>query len=354
MMTTHSFEVRSLGIADLELAPACFQNERDGFATIGKAAHYVQFAAEGIERPVYYFRNITAHGQRWAGITELGPGPLAVQRGIHGDDMAQGSSPTAPYHLASMFPRTFEMETPVPYSLLRFEEGVSGEVACRLVEGEGGSILDLTLEPFPLAVISHANVEQPAPYFQVNAVARGTFHGRHVVGMGGFDRTFVVREARRSDAVAERIYADTYRCTCALYSGIRADGRKECVYALITMRNGEGIGMYYLDGEDPVVTDEVRLDAVFRPLPYVDDGTLVYTDATWHIGPKTVHFNGKWGTKSFSFAPKLEKHGQSQCFGLWYEGSTPYRHVVSHAFNENTGDAYADRLRAMGFVVLDA
>ena len=352
------FEVRPLTIEDLELEPPCFANAQDGYARMGKAAHYAQFAVEGHRSPLYWFRNITPEGQRWAGITEFGATPLSYQIGIHGDDIAQEGDATHPYGEASPAEagpdasgRAFELLTPEPYSLLRFEEDGGGIIA-HAMEGEDGSILDITIEPFPYAVISHAHAAQPAPYFQVNTLVRGTFHGQPIVGLGGFDRTFVRNQGAADSVQTEQDYAATYRCTCALYSGVREDGRKECVYALITTENGHGIGIYYIDGEEPVVTDEVRLDAVFQPLPYVDDGTVVYTDATWHIGPKTIHFTGKWGTKSFSFAPKLGKHGQSQCFGTWYEGDVPYQHVVSHAFNENTGDAYAERFREMGFTVL--
>lgn len=347
------FEVRKLTIEDLELAPACFANERDGFATMGKAAQYAQFSVEEIKNPVYYFRNINPDSQRWGGIIEFGDHPLAYQRGLHGDDLAQGETPSRGYERVKDHPKTFEMESASPYSLLRFLDDEHGGVCAQFQEGVDGSILDLKVTPFPVAVISHANDRQPAPYFQVNTMVTGTYMGKPVCGLGGFDRTFVVGGVKGDRAKEEKNYAATYRCTCALYSGIRQDGRKECVYALITTQNGTGIGMYYIDGEEPVVTDQVYLEADFHRLPYVDDGTVVYTDATWKIGPKTIHFHGKWGTKSFSAQPKLDKHGQSQCFGTWYEGDTPYEHVISHAFNENSGDAYAERMEQMGFKVLD-
>ena len=346
------FEVRKLTIDDLERAPRCFANAQDGCAVLGKAAHYAQFTVEGIKNPVYYFRNINPDSQRWSGIIELGGHPLACQRGLHGDDIAQGDAVSRPYRKVQDAPKLFAMESTAPYSLLRFADDGSGGVTAEFKEGPGGSILDLKVTPFPVAVISHANPEQPAPYFQVNTLVTGTYMGRPVRGMGGFDRTFVPSRVQGDRGKEEENYAATYRCTCALYAGVRRDGRRECVYALITNRNGTGIGMYYLDGEEPTVTDRVRLDTVYYRLPYMQDDTVVYTDAVWTIGPKTVHFSGKWGTKSFSARPKLDKHGQSQCFGTWYEGDTPYEHVLSHAFNENSGDAFAARMRSMGFEVI--
>lgn len=352
-MGAYDFEVRKLTIDDFPLAPPCFQNEQDGNAVMGKAAQYAQFFAEGILNPVYYFRNVNSDSQRWSGISEFGAGPLSPQKGLHGNDIAQGEAPTVPYCKVCDNPVTYEIVSEKPYSLLRFMDDGKGGVIAEFKEGKDGCILDLKVKPFPVAVISHSNQAQPAPYFQVNTMVTGTYMGRPIVGMGGFDRTFIVNRAKGDAKKEEQDYAATYRCTCALYSGIREDGRKECVYALITTENGKGIGMYYIDDEEPVITDQVYLDAKFCRLPYVDDGTVVYTDAIWTIGPKKIHFHGKWGTKSFTAYPKVEKHGQSQCFGTWYEGNTPYRHVVSHAFNENSGDAFAERMRQMGFEVIE-
>lgn len=353
MKSNYNFEVRKLTIDDLELEPDCFKGEQDGNAIWGKAAQYAQFFVEGIKNPVYYFRNVEPDKQRWAGIIEFGDGPLDYQKGLHDKDLAQETASTLKYRKVSDCPKTFEIESLEPYSLLRFMDDGNGGVIAEFKEGKDGSIIDLKIEPFPVCVISHSNEEQPSPYFQVNTIVSGTYMGKPVKGMGGFDRTFLPNRIQDNEEAVEKDYAATYRCTCALYSGIREDGRKECVYALITNDNGKGLGMYYIDGEETIVTDEVYLDADFQHLPYVDDGTVVYTEATWKIGPKTIHFNGKWGTKSFTAQPKLDKHGQSQCFGTWYEGDTPYEHVIEHTFNENTGDAFAERMSEMGFKILD-
>lgn len=352
-MAGYHFDVRKLTIDDLELAPKCFENEQDGNATVGKAAQYAQFFVEGLNNPVYYFRNVTPTNQRWAGISEFGDTPLSTQKGLHETDIAQESAKTLAYRKVCDDPKTFEITTQHPYSVIRFMDDGHGGVIGECKEGENGSILDLKVYPLPVAVISHANREQPAPYFQVNTYVTGTYMGKPVEGMGGFDRTYIVGNVKGDATAQEQNYAATYRVNCALYSGVREDGRKECVYALIASENGKGVGMYYIDGEEPIVTDQVHLDAEWHRLPYVDDDTVVYTNATWTIGPKTIHFVGKWGTKGFTAYPKVEKHGQSQCFGEWYEGDKPYRHVVSHAFNENSGDSYAARIRSLGFEIAD-
>ncbi|MDE6108630.1 MAG: hypothetical protein K2F83_08225, partial [Oscillospiraceae bacterium] len=191
VMECGSFEVRKLTIDDLERAPQCFANEGDGFAVLGKAAQYAQFSVEGIKNPVYYFRNINPDSQRWSGIIEFGDGPLDYQRGLHGDDIAQENAVSGPYRKVGDKPKVFEIESTEPYSLLRFMDDGSGGVVAEFKEGVGGSILDLKVTPFPVAVISHANRAQPAPYFQVNTLVTGTYMGKKVCGMGGFDRTYV-------------------------------------------------------------------------------------------------------------------------------------------------------------------
>ena len=87
-------------------------------------------------------------------------------------------------------------------------------------------------------------------------------------------------------------------------------------------------------------------------LPYVDDGTCVFKDAIFRFAGKEIHFEGKWGTKGVRPEPRIEKHGQSQILGTWYEGSTPYKHKLSMTFSENM-EAYDYKLEKMGFDVKD-
>jgi hypothetical protein len=83
-----------------------------------------------------------------------------------------------------------------------------------------------------------------------------------------------------------------------------------------------------------------------------DDGTVMYKDALFIVGNKKIHFEGKWGTKGFLNEPRLEKHGQSQMFGTWYEGKERYRHRVYYTFTENM-EAYDENLKSYGFDVKD-
>jgi len=352
-MNKFDFEIRKLRIDDLELAPSCFKNEQGCGATVGKMAHYAQFWIDGIKNPVYWFRNVEPHCQRWCGISELGDGPLEPQKGLHGDDLAQAMTPTIKYQKVCDKPKTFEIKTGDPYSLIRFVDDGNGGVYAEFKEGKDGCILDIKAVPLPKAVFSHSTPDIPAPYFQTDTVITGTYMGNPIRGMGGFDRTYLLNNAVGKTEEEEALYAKTYRCNCALYCGIREDGRMEFLNAQIMDENGKGIGVYFLEGEEPIVTEDVRLEADFQHLPYVDDGTVVYTKGIWYVGPKVIHFDGKWGAKGFTAYPKIEKHGQSQCLGTWYEGKIPYKHTLEHTFTENSGDAYADRVKRMGFKVID-
>ena len=99
-----------------------------------------------------------------------------------------------------------------------------------------------------------------------------------------------------------------------------------------------------------MLTDKVSMETEWKRLPYVDDGTCVYKNAVFRFAGKEFHFEGKWGTKGFTEKPRVEKHGQSQIFGTWYEGDTPYDHELSFGFSENM-EAYDYKLEKLGFEV---
>ena len=73
---------------------------------------------------------------------------------------------------------------------------------------------------------------------------------------------------------------------------------------------------------------------------------------TGNVCGKEIHFTGKWGTKGFLAKPRVEKHGQSQVAGTFYEGDTPYEHQLSNCWVECM-EAYDYKLREWGFDVVD-
>ena len=135
--------------------------------------------------------------------------------------------------------------------------------------------------------------------------------------------------------------------------GIRKDGRREFCNASLGLSEGaRSIVAYKIDGEEMIITDEVSLEADWMHLSYVDDGTCVFQNAILRFNGKEIHFEGKWGTKGFLKKPRIERHGQSQIFGTWYEGSEPYEHRLYYTFVENM-EAYDKNLKRFGFDVID-
>ena len=116
--------------------------------------------------------------------------------------------------------------------------------------------------------------------------------------------------------------------------------------------DGKTVAIYYIDGETPIICDYFTLEADWVHLPYVDDGTCVFTDAVIRFSGKEFHFHGKWGNKGFTEKPRIEKHGQSQISGTWYEGKIPYRHRLYYSGFENM-EAYDYKLKKMGFSIVD-
>ncbi len=347
-----NIEYRPLRIEDFDNTCAAFQNENDKYAEFAKSSNFASFFAEWNKNPVFYFRMVNPDSQRWCGIVEFGDEPLSIQKGLHGSDLAQIDSKTTGFKKISKKPITYCMSTESPEMSIQYFDDGNGGVIGKIKEGNGGLVLDLNITPMPIAIFNHSSAFQPMPYFVVTTLVEGTYMGRPIRGTGLIDRYFMPKNSL-DDKAKEKMYSGAYDAIFGIYSGVREDGRKEWVYATITNENGKGIGFYYIDGEEPILTNEVYLEADFKHLPYVYDDTVMYTDAIWTIGNKKIHFNGKWGTKGFTEYPKIEKHGQAQCFGTWYEGDKPYHHTVYNAFNEVTGNGYADLIMKKGFRIID-
>ena len=136
------------------------------------------------------------------------------------------------------------------------------------------------------------------------------------------------------------------------YASVRADGRKEACGVSIMGRNGYGFAYYCIDGEEPVLTDEVWLEADMYHLPYADpdDPTVTFKDAVWRFADKEIHFLGKWGGKGYWDHPRLETPGLSHVYGRYYVGDQPYKQMNYHVFNENTS-AFDYAAEEQGFTV---
>ena len=342
------YELKTPTMDDFSYRPGIYQNDVDGNAILTIFSNYGILFPEGdTENPLFYFRHLNVDSVRWAGIIKLGKGFDAPQISAHHRDIAQAGDRVNPYGKLSEKPLVYGMRgIDKPFEIAYHEDG-----SVTWKEGENGSILNVKCTPFPYALFTHKTSIMRAPIWLQTAMSvEGTYEGKPVVGLGCHDRTFIAENATQDSLWAAGC---TIYC-CANYSGIREDGRKESFFAQLDVANKEkGIVFYYLEGEEPIVTDKVTLETEWHHLPYApNDPTCVYKDATWRFADKEIHFHAKWGAKGFTEKPRMEKLGYSHCFGEWYEGKTPYKHIYENTFTENM-EAIDKRIKEAGYVVHD-
>ena len=345
-MKIKGIDVRKFTAADLDPKPECYQNEIDGYAGLVTFTSYAMLFPNGVdEKPIYFMRNSNADSFRWMGVINLGDGPLDYQTSAHHEDLAQADARVSPYQKVSDDPVAYEIKSDYPYSYRRYsEEG------CIWKEGENGSVFDLKYEPLPYAIFEHKDSPRRGLFWLQGAIVSGTYEGKPVAGMGGFDFTYL------EDGGDHIKHDNTLAYVVSLLLSVREDGRREIAYACIPVEpggNGNGEAYYFIDGEEPIVTNEVCLEADWRRLPYLLEGdhTVVMVDGVWKFGGKEFHVNGKWGAKGFTAKPRLERIGQSQCFGTWYEGKEPYKQKMYHVITESMS-ASEENITKMGFKVI--
>ena len=318
-----------------------FENGFDGFPELGLLDTYGMVFPEGdvSKKPIIYFRHADAKkGQfRFANFVELGDNWLDVQKGVyHESEVAQKDTPFVNYHKIS--------ENPLVYGYGSEEKKVDIQYHKDYININEGDFFKVKAIPWPVAFYDHQSVYQNSSTVFQPVTFAGTYDGKPALGLGSCDRMFF-KQNISFDKVPM-----AYIALSAM--GIRDDGRKESAFISISLTEvGKTLAIYYLEGEQPVITDTVYMEADWVHLPYVDDGTCIFKNATFHICDKEIHFEGKWGTKGFTAQPNLDKHGQSQIFGTWYEGKKQYKHRLFHTFVENM-EAYDTKLENLGFKVL--
>ncbi|MCR4854931.1 MAG: hypothetical protein K5908_02065 [Erysipelotrichaceae bacterium] len=338
-LTDLKIEYRKLRNDDFSPSPSCFREDIPG-----EEVRLIRHDNCGMllfenRRPQYYFHNMNETSSRWSSFIELGEGPLSLQESVHDEDMAQNEE-TDSYHLISEDPVTYGIRTlsGKPMEFTYNEEG------CIWKEGEGASILDVRGEWFPYGLICHMGSEYDIPFIHQPVHLKGTYEGKPVEFLACIDRIFSPMGQEDEIIRNATSYISSY---C---SGIREDGRREWFMALICRENGKGLGIYYIDKEEPVISGDVINEGIWQRLPYVDDDTVVSIDNVWRFAGKVFHVKGRYGAKGFTGRPRLDRHGQSQIFGTWYEGDTEYRHRIWNTFSENM-DAYASSMKERGFRV---
>lgn len=332
-----NIEYRPFTDDDFSLSPKCFDNEFVN-ETTSLFRHDNCGMINTNDNHLYYFHNLDKTNSRWSGIIRLGDSPLDLQKEIADTNIAF-DEPTTKYGLINDNPKTYGIRTTkgIP---MEFEYNAKG---CHLIES---NILDVKGEWFPNGLVCHMGSEYNIPFMHLPVLLKGTYKGEPIEFLACIDRIFGPEGKEKEILVNATSYISSY---C---SGIRQDGRREWFMGLICHNNGYGLGVYWLENEEPIISDKVINEGIWQRLPYVNDDTVVCIDNVWKFGGKEFHVLGKWGAKGFTAKPRLDRHGQSQMFGTWYEGSVPYKHKIWNTFNENM-EAYALDMKKRGFKVID-
>ncbi len=318
--------------------PESFQNEFDRYGKLALVDAYGLIFDEE-KAPILFVRHGNMNGYRFGGFLRLNEDPTGVQTYLHGDDMMQKGG-TEVFRQLSSDPWIYGYGSKEPFSEYRYYD-IDKKLYGTWKEGD---FFDVTAEPFPYCVIQRMGKTANFCEAIQPAIVRGTYEGKPVEFLGSFDKVYMPAEEQKD-------IGSTMAYILVLDHGIREDGRKESFVVFINEK-GESMGLYYLEGEEPVVSEDVKMETEWFHQPYVNDGTLMYKDAVFHIGNKVIHFEGKWGTKGITPRPRYEKHGQSQIFGTWYEGDTPYKHKMFTCFHENM-EAFDYKFAKLGYKIID-
>ena len=335
MLKDLHIEYRPFRLDDFSECPSCFQDEFPSEIT-RLFRHDICGMINLGDRHLYYFHNLDKHQSRWSGIIELSKQPLGLQNKIAGVRIAYDDALT-PYGEVTAGPLQYGVSTTsgIPMDFIFDEKG------CSIKEND---VLDVHGEWFPFGLVCHVGSEYDIPFMHLPVHLKGSFLGEDVEFLACIDRVFGPANREKEILVNMTRYISSY---C---SGIRKDGRREWFIALQCHENGKGLGIYWLEGEEPIISDEVINEGIWQKVPYVDDDTAVCVDNIWRFAGKTFHVLGKWGAKGFTETPRFDRHGQSQMFGTWYEGDIPYEHRVWNTFSENM-EAYCSDMKRRGYRV---
>lgn len=340
---------------DMLIRPTRFDNDEDGHPERCIVTCLGTWFDNGVDNPpISYFRLMNLDSPRWAGMVRCGNNPLSRHEPIHIDDIAQKGDTMIPYQKLQSNPDVWGWGVNKPFVEVRYYE--DGTITWK--EGKNGDILNVKLESFPYTFFIHRCEQFPVSTFYTNGCyLKGTYEGKEIEGIGFHDGQFVPTDKTDKETAWQKT-TDYLTANCV---GIREDGRKEVCFF-----NGQAdhlVGGYWLEGEEPIVDGNIKIVGDWVHLPYTNDHTCLMTKFDIHIQNKVIHFEGKWGLKGWgkedcsdnamNGLPSFgDRHGESQCVGIFYEGEIPYKHRVWQTFIENM-EAYDYKLKQKGHHVID-
>lgn len=321
-----------------ESVDKAFDNEFDGHAKLALIDIFGEFKVDGKNYPYFRHTDISTGMHRFGNIIDLGDNPFDPQKGVlHAGELATKETPLNNYRKISDNPLCYGFDSENPKVEFRVYEDY--------FTMKEGDFLDIKAELWPFTVYDHQTHHENASMVLQPCTWLGSLDGKPIVGVGSLDY-FCLRNGGKFGGV--NLGYISVSCV-----GIRDDGRKECAFFNGSMKNrGQNIAGYLCEGEPPIFTDHFEMEADWYHLPYVDDGTCCFKEATFYFCGKELHFKGKWGTKGFTEKPRIERHGQSQIYGTWYVGDKEYSHTLDWSMSENM-EVYDYVLKEMGFNVVD-
>jgi hypothetical protein len=246
-------------------------------------------------RPILAIRTLTPAGTNLI-LTENGKGLFsAVTPLTQPGNLYAGP---APYQIVQGDPDklglpnewTYEASSPSGSPTMLYRTGTQGN---HVIEGD---ILDLRAEYLPFATaITPPGVF--APYFTWAAIYRGTLMGMPVWSMGGSDRFY---DPTALGAAFSEFYV------AFVFSGVHPDGRRE--WGQVYIVDNKSFGVYVKDGERPIVSNNVKLNAVYVSNP-ADPTDIAPRELTASFEGKELHWTGT----STAIPPSTD------FFGPWYE-----------------------------------
>jgi len=328
-------EIKHFTLDDISIKPDYFDTDLDGHARLSLVDMYGMLFPEGTDqKPIWWIRHCNPDSIRFGGFFEPGDGCLSLQKQKHMMDIAQKTAKVNKYRRIDE--TCWGIDCEYPFFEYRFYEDH--------FTFKETDVMDIVAKPFDRAIFKHADDSMITSQITIPCTFEGTYEGKPVTGMGNFELMYLPQTEKRE-------LNDFFSYIYSYGLGIRPDGKKE-VYMVSANLEGNNHGFYWLEGEEPVMTSECKIDIEWIRLPYMDDGTCTYRDAVFYIGEKEVHFTGKWGNKGITPWPRVELNGQSQNNGTWYEGKESYVHSNYLIFNENM-DVYDYKLEKAGFKVID-
>jgi hypothetical protein len=325
----------------LKAQPEIFNNTHDGHAQMRVLSLSSEFFRDGdaSKKPDWYFRQSNVDSTRWIGFTKLSDDPLEPQLGglDESDGLGGTNVPVVPFGKIS--------DDPVCYGISAEDHSFEYRFYLDHATVKEGDVFEGYVDYFPFAVVDHNSIWNNALPIYMCGVLTGSYMGQPVKGIGRINISFMPKSHSKKKYELKGYFDN-------MFYGIREDGRKETAIVHLD-HSGKVFAYYWLEGEGFVTSDEVEMESEWYRLPYCNDGTCIYKRAVYKFAGKEIHFDGKWGTKGFTKRPRIEdKPGQSQVFGTWYEGDTPYEHTLFCTFNENQ-EAYDFNIEKLGFDVLD-